>query len=274
MCKLKKTSLKGFTLIELLVVISIIALLLSILIPSLATAREAARVIVCKGNLRTMAQAARLYGMANKDAIPSATREVWILSGFYEEGASQYYAYLDDRYEKNAGPVGLGYLATSKLIANDSDIFFCPSFNRWYDTPYAPKEWHCRGNPKHWNYVGVGGKYKLRPEDSDLKWLNQRLTYGMRALESRKITKFSQARYMAFISDIWIGNDWISYPFFSMDSLSHATKNLSYALMNAAYTDGHVETLKISNSNADVFRWVSTYGKYRMLTTWQKMFGR
>ncbi len=51
----------AFTLIELLVVISIIALLISILLPSLSGARKAGRALKCQSHLRTLGQGMRLY---------------------------------------------------------------------------------------------------------------------------------------------------------------------------------------------------------------------
>lgn len=56
---------KGFTLIELLVVIAIIAMLLSIIMPSLKKAKEKAREIICKSNLKQWGYVAAMYGEDN-----------------------------------------------------------------------------------------------------------------------------------------------------------------------------------------------------------------
>lgn len=66
----------GFTLVELLVVIAIIAVLASLLMPALASARERARTTACINNLRQIGVAITLYAGDHEDRLVPAEYNV------------------------------------------------------------------------------------------------------------------------------------------------------------------------------------------------------
>src|SRR3989339_632243 len=80
-----RKSLCGFTLVELLVVISVIAILLSILMPALGKARNMARKLSCSSNLRQINLAFDIYLMSNDYFYPAANDPiagtVWLWMG-------------------------------------------------------------------------------------------------------------------------------------------------------------------------------------------------
>jgi prepilin-type N-terminal cleavage/methylation domain-containing protein len=63
---------KGFTLLELLVVIAVIAMLVAIVMPALARAKEQGREIYCQNNLHQMYVAAMVYTENHKGSFPIA----------------------------------------------------------------------------------------------------------------------------------------------------------------------------------------------------------
>lgn len=117
----------AFTLIELLVVISIIAILLAILMPSLRKAKESARLVKCMTNLRSIGQSLHLYANNYNDRLIPGDFwngwDVWAKVTEYPAGCS-----IPPNVEYRE--VNLGHLLAANIleIPEDEDHpFFCPS---------------------------------------------------------------------------------------------------------------------------------------------------
>lgn len=74
----------AFTLIELLVVVAVIALLIAILLPALSMARDQARSVFCRSNLKQLTGGMFLY-VAEQEVLPATHSLFWMQALFTQE---------------------------------------------------------------------------------------------------------------------------------------------------------------------------------------------
>jgi len=138
-----RSSNKGFTLVELLVVIGIIALLISILLPSLSRARETANRVKCGSNLRQIGQAMQLYANENQGNYPRTYYNIANGPIVNTQGSSETQPFRTGSQVQtnNIGSAMFLLLRTQDIT---SAVFVCPSSNSEPDgftsaTPIANK---------------------------------------------------------------------------------------------------------------------------------------
>lgn len=116
-----------FTLVELLVVIAIVAMLASMLLPALASAREKGRAAACLNNVKDLELASISYASENDDRTPKGYQGINWWRGTWKE------------------VLFMGYLG------HETDTFYCP-------TMQDPKTGTVAGSPRGW-----AGVYGINP---------------------------------------------------------------------------------------------------------------
>ena len=121
----------AFTLIELLVVISIVSLLIAILLPALAKAREAARSVACLSNLHQLYIPLNSYMDDNKDWFPGsfAWKYAQITSGThstYFSGGLLVYLPNNKLFKSCPGLYQVGDGSPTDLMINSVGIYTWP----------------------------------------------------------------------------------------------------------------------------------------------------
>src|ERR1051325_6920158 len=135
-CDVKKTRSKAFTLIELLVVVAIIALLISILLPSLSRARELSKRATCAANLHGIAHAMYIYAQ-DGDKFPALASTGGVLTTI---GATQSHTLWG--FYRTTQPTSTGIASVSADLwylvysnASTPKQFICPSTADQPDPP-------------------------------------------------------------------------------------------------------------------------------------------
>lgn len=147
----------GFTLLELLVVVAISGILMALLLPALANAKEKSRRCVCKANIGEVLTALNFYANDNGDYLPGAADNsgnyyaIVLSDATFSTLASEKYlggvtncfycpnlAYATGQmggYSPNRGyTIGYGYLATNDLTTSSKGLFTSVDPQRTTDT--------------------------------------------------------------------------------------------------------------------------------------------
>lgn len=146
--------IRGFTLIELLVVVAIIGILIAILIPSLAKAKETVRRSTCATQLKGQGSSLAIYAAGWNSALPNGPA--------FQDGSSWFH---DEPVV--FGDTLMGIATSSGMSATSvRRWFYCPSNTVYNSDSYwtpAAGETYRRMGYEYLNVRGSGGMPTLTP---------------------------------------------------------------------------------------------------------------
>jgi prepilin-type processing-associated H-X9-DG protein/prepilin-type N-terminal cleavage/methylation domain-containing protein len=251
----------AFTLVELLVVIGIIALLISILLPSLGRAREQAKNIQCLSNLRQVGNAVQMFSQENKGYVVKA----WF------NGGPRYNPYSANPSEKtiewrypDANTWEWSYIL-SQYVGGSEGVFRCPSDNEPDADPSLGAAFYVATMPDG-RREGLPRSYRLNTSnqaDAFRAYKIAQLRDATRAIvvaEGRRGHANAGYNQLATWEDAkegvvkprWAGGEFSPFPNAAYDRHSNkpevpATPTFN-GRSNYVFADGHAESLEFADT--------------------------